>query len=194
MIPRPETEELVYWILESFPSKNEKLRLVDFCTGSGCIALSLKHQLKESNLTATDFSENALDLAKKNAQFNKLDVLFYEHNLLLDNVDFIENHSLDCIVSNPPYIPEKDKLLMHENVLEFEPHLALFVSNDNPLVFYQRIAEIAKDKLKKNALLFFEIHENLSEEVKTILLNLEFTSIEVKKDLQGKNRMIKAIL
>ncbi len=193
LIPRPETEELVYWILESFPSKNEKLSLVDFCTGSGCIALSLKNQMKESNLIATDFSTDALDLAKKNALLNNLEVSYLKHDLLTENDDFIKSHSLDCIVSNPPYIPEKDKLLMNENVLEFEPHLALFVSNDNPLIFYQRIAEIAKNKLKKNAFLFFEIHENLSGEVKRILLNLGFSSVEIKKDLQGKDRMIKAI-
>ncbi len=193
LIPRPETEELVDWIKNSFEKLDEPLSILDFCTGSGCIALALNKIFLQASVSATDVSEQALDLAKENNQLNQLNVSFYQHDLLNEDVSFISDESLDCIVSNPPYIPEKDKLEMSENVLGFEPHLALFVSDENPLIFYQKIAEHALLKLKKGGLLFFEIHENLAEDTKNLLNQMKYHSIEIKKDLQGKDRMIKAV-
>ena len=193
LIPRPETEELVDWIIESFESKTKNYQLVDFCTGSACIALALKSVFSNAHIAATDVSNEALSLATENAIKNKLDIELLHHNLLLDDTDVLKNNSIDCIVSNPPYIPEKDKSEMSENVLNYEPHLALFVSNDNPLIFYQKIAEIAQEKLKPSGLLFFEIHEKLAEETKQLLRELNFQHIEIKQDLQGKNRMLKAV-
>ncbi|MES2589659.1 MAG: peptide chain release factor N(5)-glutamine methyltransferase [Bacteroidota bacterium] len=192
LIPRPETEELVFWVQESFRDKKQEYSFIDFCTGSGCIALSLKNSFPNTHILATDYSYEALVLAKENSELNKLDISFLEHDLLTDTFELMSANSIDCIVSNPPYIPEKDKSEMHENVLKFEPHLALFVSNENPLIFYQKIAEIAKKELKKDGFLFFEIHENLAKEVKAMLLNLDFSDVEIKKDLQGKDRMIRA--
>lgn len=193
LIPRPETEELVDWIKNSFEKTGEKFSILDFCTGSGCIALALDKTFPNGTIYATDVSEQALDLAKENNRLNQLNVSFHQHDILNEDVSFISDESLDCIVSNPPYIPEKDKLQMSENVLAFEPHLALFVSNENPLVFYQKIAEQGQIKLKKGGLLFFEIHENLAKDTKNLLSQLKYHSIEIKQDLQGKDRMIKAI-
>lgn len=192
LIPRPETEELVDWIKESFINRSENLQIIDFCTGSACIALALKSVFKTSKITATDVSQEALDLSLDNANKNQLKIELIKHDLLKESTDFLDDNSLDCIVSNPPYIPEKDKSEMSDNVLNFEPHIALFVSNENPLIFYKKIAEIAKQKLKSGGLLFFELHENLAEETKQLLLKLNFQDIEIKQDLQGKNRMLKA--
>ncbi|MFN5417049.1 MAG: peptide chain release factor N(5)-glutamine methyltransferase [Flavobacteriia bacterium] len=193
LIPRPETEELVDWINHTFINKSHDFQIVDFCTGSGCIALALKRIFLNAQVKATDVSIEALTLSAENASKNQLEIQLLQHDLLQENTDFIEDNSQDCIVSNPPYIPEKDKTEMSDNVLNFEPHIALFVSNENPLIFYQRIAEIAQQKLKSGGFLFFEIHENLAEETKQLLLKLNFHNIEIKQDLQGKNRMLKTV-
>jgi release factor glutamine methyltransferase len=190
LIPRPETEELVAWICETFKNK-ETLSLVDFCTGTGCIALSLKNEFSNSNIIATDISSDALDLATENASLNQLEVLFQQDDVL-NSLMFFEDNSLDCIVSNPPYIPLLDKVKMEDNVLKFEPHLALFVEDDDPLIFYSKITHIGFNKLKSNAYLFFEVHEDLSKEVVDLLYKFNFHDILVKQDLQGKNRMIRA--
>lgn len=192
LIPRPETEELVYWIKESLIYINQEISIVDFCTGSACIALALKHIFPDCKMYATDVSKEALSLAKKNAKLNHLELDFLQNDLLKEDLDFFPEESLDCIVSNPPYIPEMDKNKMNNTVLEFEPPLALFVLDDDPLIFYRKIAEIALQKLKKGALLFFEIHEHFGEQIKMILADFGFQQIEIKKDLQGKNRMIRA--
>lgn len=191
LIPRPETEELVEWILNSV-EKNKGYHIVDVCTGTGCIALALKNNLQDSSVSATDISEEALALAKKNAMLLGVQVYFVQDNALTNESDIFEENSIDIIVSNPPYIPVKDKVAMEKNVLDFEPHIALFVSDENPLVFYKAIAEKAKKLLKKNGCLFFELHEEYAEETKELIVSIGFDEVEIKKDLQGKNRMLKA--
>lgn len=190
LIPRPETEELVEWVMEVAAPENT---LIDFCTGSGCIALALKSQLPKARVYGTDVSKEALELSKENASALNLDVSFIQHDALSDQLpSILTEQSIDIIVSNPPYIPELDKQEMQANVLNFEPHLALFVENDNALIFYKAIASQAARLLKKNGLLFFEIHERLALETKEAIEALGFVDVEIRKDLQGKDRMIKA--
>ncbi len=195
LIPRPETEELVDWIKE-FYSIEKPSKIADICTGSGCIALSLKSIFKDSFIVATDYSQDALALTKENSIDLKLDVKIVEFDARIEDqferLSFNDNTRYDCWVSNPPYIPNKEMSLMSENVLKFEPHLALFVSDIDPLLFYRVISKKANDFLKKSGLLFFEIHEDLSNDVVQLLESLNYINIEVKKDLQGKNRMVKA--
>lgn len=190
LIPRPETEELVEWVMEVAAPDDS---LIDFCTGSGCIALALKNQLTKATVYGTDVSKEALELSKENASSLNLDVSFIQHDALSDQLpSTLTEQSIDIIVSNPPYIPEVDKQEMQANVLDFEPHLALFVDNDNALIFYKAIASQAARLLKKNGLLFFEIHERLAVETKEAIEALGFVDVEIRKDLQGKDRMIKA--
>ena len=190
LIPRPETEELVEWVLEVATPENT---LIDFCTGSGCIALALKNQLTKATVYGTDVSKEALELSKENASSLNLDVIFIQHDALSDQLpSTLTEQSIDIIVSNPPYIPEVDKQEMQANVMDFEPHLALFVENDNALIFYKAIASQATRLLIQNGLLFFEIHERLAVETKEAIEALGFVDVEIRKDLQGKDRMIKA--
>lgn len=190
LIPRPETEELVDWISEN--SNIEKA--VDICSGSGCIALALKMIYKSATILGVDISEDANDLARQNAQLNMLDVTFETADALEIQADFWNTLSdLDLIVSNPPYIPENEKAEMAANVLDFEPHLALFVENNSPIIFYERIADLAQQKLKSGGLLYFELHHLYSTKVIAYLEKIGFQKIEVRKDLQGKNRMLKAV-
>lgn len=191
LIPRPETEELVDWICSSV-DKNQKLEILDICTGTGCIALALKSILTLSNVSATDISLEAIALAKKNAMLLSLDIHFLQDNALIEDTDLFESNSLDLIVSNPPYIPMKEKEMMEKNVLDFEPHLALFVADETPLIFYRAIAEKAIKLLKPNAWLFFELHESYAEQTKELILDVGFHEVEIKLDLQGKSRMLKA--
>lgn len=190
LIPRPETEELVEWVMEVAASENT---LIDFCTGSGCIALALKNELPSATVLATDYSDKALSLSKENASALKLDVEFILHDALSDQLpSTLTEQSIDIIVSNPPYIPELDKQEMQANVLDYEPHMALFVENENALIFYKTIARQAAKLLTENGLLFFEIHERLANETKEAIEALGFADVEIRKDLQGKDRMIKA--
>lgn len=191
LIPRPETEELVEWIRESFHSKPPQ-KILDICTGSGCIALALKSSFINSVVVGSDYSKEAIELAKENALSLNLVIEFLEFDALSNSTyPFIENE-FDVIISNPPYIPNDDKIEMSLNVLNFEPHIALFVENDSPIVFYQKIAENALRFLKPNGYLFFEIHERFSKEVLDDLNQKGFINCQVKKDLQGKYRMVKA--
>ena len=197
LIPRPETEELVEWVKEEYVNNNKGLTIVDVCTGSGCIALALKSVFSDSKIYATDISSEALQLAKENTAKTGLDIEFKQFSAL-DEVEYNQKAnfqlaSFDCWVSNPPYIPEEEKKLMAENVLEFEPHLALFVPDEKALIFYDKIAQMAIKYLKLNGNLFFEIHENLANETKVLLEKIGFQNIEIRKDLQGKDRMIKAV-
>ena len=197
LIPRPETEELVEWVKGVYMDDIQVLNFADICTGSGCIALALKSIFPNSKISGTDISLEALQLARENASKTGLDVDFKQFSAL-DEVEYDEKanfqlESFDCWVSNPPYIPEKEKKLMAENVLEFEPHLALFVSDEKALVFYDKIAQMAIKYLKSKGNLFFEIHENLANETKVLLENIGFQNVEIRKDLQGKDRMIKAV-
>lgn len=187
LIPRPETEELVAWVVEFGPYKT----IVDLCTGSGCIALGLKSKFSESDITGLDISMNALSLAQENSKLTNLDVEFILADVLNINGDLLDQ-KWDCIISNPPYIPTNERESIAENVLNFEPEISLFVGNDNPLIFYKAIVEYAKSNLSENGILFFEIHPNFSAEISDLLKLKGFINIELRKDLQGKNRMIKA--
>lgn len=192
LIPRPETEELVDWITQEFP-KNSNLLIADVCTGSGCIALALKSYFSNATVFATDISQEALQLTQENAKQLNLSV----RTVLSDAktpYSAVSNQlqQSDFWVSNPPYIPMKDKSQMLENVLTFEPHLALFVADEDPLIFYREIGKNALLNLKSGGKLFFEIHEDLSAETADLLKGIGFVNIEMRKDLQGKMRMIKA--
>ena len=187
LIPRPETEELVAWAVEFGPYKT----IADICTGSGCIALGLKSKFSESNVTGLDISTDALSLAKENSKLTNLDVEFIHADVLNINRDLLDQ-KWDCIISNPPYIPSNERESIAENVLNFEPEISLFVGNENPIIFYEAIVKYAKSNLSENGFLFFEIHPDFSAEISDLLKLKGFINIEQRKDLQGKNRMIKA--
>ncbi|TJY36093.1 peptide chain release factor N(5)-glutamine methyltransferase [Pontimicrobium aquaticum] len=192
LIPRPETEELVQWIINCHSEQNKEteLNILDIGTGSGCIAISLAKNLSNAKVFALDISNDALKTAKQNAVNNEVEVEFIEADILdwdCGNLEF------DIIVSNPPYVRELEKEGMSANVLEHEPHLALFVKDDDALLFYRNITEISKTILKPNGQLYFEINESLGERTKDLLVNNDFKSIELKRDIFDKDRMIKAI-
>jgi release factor glutamine methyltransferase len=186
LIPRQETEELVDWIIKD--NRGAKLRILDAGTGSGCIALALKKNLPESTIAAIDISEKALDIAKKNAESMKLDIAFKKANALNLEKE-LEDESFDIIVSNPPYIPSSNTDTVQKSVLMYEPHLALFVPDEKPLLFYESIATYAK-KLKP-VTLYFEINEDLGNDLTELITNMAFKDIIIKTDLNGKNRMLK---
>ena len=193
LIPRPETEELVDWILSDV-NKFDPLEMLDMCTGSGCIALALKSQLKQANISAIDWSQDALDLTAENSQALKLELTIQKIDALSDfNFWSFQPNSFDVWVSNPPYIPLKEKELMESNVLEFEPDMALFVEDDSALIFYENIGKAARLYLKSGGKLYFELNENYAEETKQLMEEIGFISVEIKVDLQGKKRMLKAI-
>ena len=198
LIPRPETEELVEWIVTAVGSlKGEANRnaalnktALEIGTGSGCISIALKKQLRALDIVACDISKAALEVAQKNALAHLADIGFLYLNFL-DHEQWKLLPSFDIIFSNPPYIPLKDKDSMRANVLQHEPHLALFVENDEPLIFYQAIADFAREKLNPGGSIFAEIHETLARDVQTVFEKNRFSSIELKKDMQGKDRMIR---
>ena len=189
LIPRPETEELVAWISELLNLNS----IIDVCSGSGCIALGLKSNFPKANVFGVDLSQDANNLAQSNAIRNNLSVDFYKADALDLNLEFWENmDSVDVIVSNPPYITQNEKAFMNPNVLDYEPHLALFVPNDSPIIFYERIARLALQKLNQNGFLFYELNPDFADQVIEMLKILGFSNIELKNDLQGKKRMLKA--
>lgn len=190
LIPRPETEELVQWILETMKGKPGKV--LDIGTGSGCIAVSLAKHNRQLQVSAIDKSNEALYISEKNNQKLATSVRFFQMDILDMEGGFF-SEKMDVIVSNPPYIKENERKYMHENVLAFEPEMALFVPNTNPLLFYRKIAEIATKSLVPGGHLFFEINEMFGNEVVSLLTDIGFKSVELKKDLQGKDRMVKAI-
>lgn len=187
LIPRPETEELVSWMHESVQS-NRNLKIEDWCTGSGCIALALKNRMPDADVTGMDVSQEALEIARSNAKGLRLDVSFELH----DALSIEKAGKVNVIVSNPPYIPWLEKAQMHQNVTDYEPDLALFVPDEDPLLFYKAIAEYAAKNLNENGLLFFELHEIFGEETKAMVEQLGFSPVEIRKDLQGKDRMLRA--
>jgi release factor glutamine methyltransferase len=187
LIPRPETEELVDWIVTEHKNTQD-LRIIDIGTGSGCIPLAIKYALSSSKVSGVDVDNEALSLAKENANALNLSVDFFQYDIL-STVDM--DKEWDVIVSNPPYIPVKEKADMAKHVIEYEPELALFTTNENPLVFYEKIADFAINNLSENGWLYFEIHESNADEVVNILKNRNFDEISVRKDLQGKDRMIR---
>ena len=188
LIPRPETEELVAWVLnEVDTSKN--INILDIGTGSGCIAISLAKSLPNASVYALDVSEKAIAVAKQNAVLNTAEVEFIRADILSDTGDLTQK--FDVIVSNPPYVRALEKNKMQPNVLEHEPHLALFVANNNPLLFYEAISKYAKKALRANGQLFFEINEYLGVETVNVLHNHNFNNIQLKQDIFGKDRMVK---
>ena len=190
LIPRPETEELVTWVIDDYNSGENDLQILDIGTGSGCIAISIAKHVKKATVTAYDISEKALKVAKRNATQNEVTVQF-------EMVDILQASSLsksfDIIVSNPPYVRELEKEEMKPNVLDNEPHTALFVSDTDPLVFYRKIGQLAFDNLSIDGSLFFEINQYLSEETKQLLQEIGFTEVIIRKDMFGNDRMVKAI-
>jgi release factor glutamine methyltransferase len=189
LIPRPETEELIYWITSQFKNDSSKnLKILDIGTGSGCIAVSLAKLIPNAEVSAMDISREALQTAQENAKINQVQMHFME-------ADVLKMHSLetsfDIIVSNPPYVLAHEKSKMRENVLNFEPHQALFVPDTNPLIFYEKIADLAIRHLNKNGQLFFEINEAYGNEVRDLLVEKGFVDVELKKDLFGKLRMVR---
>lgn len=192
LIPRPETEELVQWAISSVGNKQLVTNnILDIGTGSGCIAISLKKNL-DAQVSAIDISPNALQTAKENAELNNVSVNFIEADILnLTNHSLLTTH-YSLIISNPPYVTLEDKKQMHTNVTDFEPHTALFVPENAPLIFYKAIADFAADHLEKGGLLFFEINESYGEQIVELLNNKSFKNIELRKDMNGRYRMIKA--
>ncbi len=192
LIPRQETEELVDWILKSVNKlENKKVKLLDIGTGSGCIAIALKKYLPEAEVFALDISAEALATAKENAQSNGVSIHFIQQDILNKNSSFPFS-DVDIIVSNPPYVRHSEKTFMQKNVLNFEPHLALFVEDENALVYYEAIADFASKKLIHSGFLFFEINEEKGAAVCEMLEQKGFTSIELKKDMNEKDRMVKS--
>ena len=211
LIPRPETEELVEWIISEV---NKNSAILDIGTGSGCIPISLKKHIPSANISSIDVSKEAIEVAKKNAILNEVDINFIEQDILsIDSLDKViasktkqsasnieitlsktprNDIKYDIIVSNPPYVRELEKAEMNKNVLDNEPELALFVDDNDPLIFYRKIAELAKAHLNENGLLFFEINEYLGKEMLEMLRLFGFKDVMLKKDIFGKDRMIKA--
>jgi release factor glutamine methyltransferase len=188
LIPRPETEELVAWIIKknSNLERSKDLRILDIGTGSGCIAVALAKNIPNAKVFAIDVSEKALATANKNAQRNQVDVTFLHKNILETNSLEME---FDIVVSNPPYVRHLEKTEISKNVLEYEPHLALFVEDHDALLFYRKISQLAQKNLVSNGQLYFEINQYLAKEMQELLENFNFKNIELKKDIYGNDRM-----
>ena len=187
LIPRPETAELVDWVVDDF-SEAEQPAILDIGTGSGCIAVSVAHRLPRAKVSAVDVSPTALEVASCNARANGVEVQFS----LVDILSARPSGTFSAIVSNPPYICECEKATMHKNVLAFEPELALFVPDADPLLFYRRIAQVALQCLVQGGHLYFEINERFGKETCNMLLELGFTDVQLRADFFGKDRMVKA--
>ncbi len=190
LIPRPETEELVRWIVEDNKKNSSPITILDIGTGSGCIAISLAKNLPQVKVYALDVSDSALKVARENTQRNKTNVTFHQADILKLNTLEIK---FDVIVSNPPYVRELEKKEISNNVKNNEPHLALFVADKNPLVFYKTIVDFAQNNLKQHGSLYFEINQYLGNETKQ-LLDASFSEIELRKDMFGNERMLKGVL
>ena len=192
LIPRPETEELVEWILNSSITQHPSPNIIlDIGTGTGCIPIALKANLPQANVSAIDVSEKAIEVAKRNAELNKVEVNFIQANILeVEDLSQLPS-SYNIIVSNPPYVRNLEKQEIKKNVLDYEPHLALFVEDTDALLFYRKIAQLAIENLSPNGLLFFEINQYLGKETVELLQNLGFKNIELKKDVYGNDRMVK---
>ncbi|MBD1398997.1 peptide chain release factor N(5)-glutamine methyltransferase [Pontibacter sp. JH31] len=192
LIPRPETEELVDLVVREHKGQ-QNLSVMDICAGSGCIPLALAANLQVDKVYGLELSEGALQVARANAERYSLPVEWLQQDVF-DPIEGIAPHSLDIVTSNPPYVMEQEKALMRPNVLAYEPHLALFVPDSEPLKYYKRIAELGAGLLKKGGQLYFEINEQYGEEVRQLLLQYGFAEAEVVQDLFNKNRIVKAVL
>jgi len=197
LIPRPETEELVEWVVEEAASHKQQAILpggstiLDVGTGSGCIAIALKRQLSDAHVYACDLSGQALVIAEGNAAANRANIHFRQLDFL-DMGEWATLPPVQILVSNPPYIPIREKASMAPHVVNFEPHLALFVEDQDPLIFYRALADFAKKKLLPGGQVFAEIHEGLGMQVVELFQEADFHPIILKKDMQGKDRMVKA--
>ncbi|MDM1502935.1 peptide chain release factor N(5)-glutamine methyltransferase [Myroides marinus] len=189
LIPRSETEELVEWIINSV-DQSKPIRILDIGTGSGCIGITLANELPLARVTLMDVSVGALETAKNNAIKNDVSVeTILQDVLALDTL----KDKYDIIVSNPPYVRNLEKVEIKNNVLDYEPHLALFVEDNDPLIFYRKIAQLANDNLQEGGILFYEINQYLGEETKALFESHSFVDVELRKDMLGNDRMIKAI-
>lgn len=187
LVPRPETEELIEWIIDC--ERGNNISILDIGTGSGCIAITLAKNILTAKVHAWDISSEALEVAKHNAKRNDVIVDFSQNDILnMDN----HNQLFDVIVSNPPYITQSESKMMHQTVLDFEPHIALFVPDSNPLLFYEHISHFAMNHLRKGGSLYYEINQNNGEDTKSLLANMGFVNIELRHDISGNERMIKA--
>ena len=199
LVPRPETEELVKWIISDWSTVNSQqstVNCIDIGTGTGCIALSLAKELPLAKVTALDISIDALSLAHENAEMLEVgNVDFAEGDILnMDEEHCVAREKYAVIVSNPPYVRECEKAEMEANVLEYDPHAALFVSNENPLIFYRAIGEFGLSHLEKDGALYFEINQYLSQETCDLLIAIGYKNVELREDINGNARMIKATL
>jgi release factor glutamine methyltransferase len=192
LIPRPETEELVQWVVNDNKGE-EELDVVDIGTGSGCIAIALSNNLTDAKVKALDVSQSALELAQINAIANNAAVDFYNLDILNEE-NWKKLKNFDIIISNPPYVLESEKGAMHKNVLNYEPHLALFVPEERPLLFYEKISDLAMKHLNKGGKLYFEINTAFGKEVKNMLLKKGFKDVIVRKDINDKDRFVKACI
>ena len=201
LIPRPETEELVEWVIHNERSQrgvlnslnSQKLKILDIGTGSGCIAISLAKALPNSKVTALDVSAKAIAVAKENAHLNNVAISFLQHDIFEPEPEPELELEFDIIISNPPYIRELEKDEIQNNVKKYEPSLALFVADDNALVFYKAIAQFSQKHLAEGGKLYLEINQYLSEETKTLFENANFKEISLKKDIFENYRMLRCI-
>jgi len=189
LIPRPETEELVRWIIDESNGRDEKI--IDLGTGSGCVPITLKKHCPQMNVYGIDISVNAINIAQKNADMNNTDVNFFIFDLL--NQESLGFELYDIMISNPPYVTLEDKDFMKPNVLDYEPPLALFVPKQNPLIYYRKILDLTDGHLKSGGKLFFEINERFGPEIRSLLIDRGFKSVEIRKDLTGRTRMAKGV-
>lgn len=202
LIPRPETEELVQLLLQALSTHSSSpncedtvgydthsCRVLDFCTGSGAIAIALAKHLPDAEIVATDYSNGILELAQQNAERNLAKVSFLLHNVLKEDGEKLGG-PYQAIISNPPYIPQSRKALLHKNVTDYEPSEALFVPDDDPLLFYRHIAQLGQELLAEGGLLFFETHEDFHDELETMLQHYHYNDIEKKYDINRKPRFI----
>jgi release factor glutamine methyltransferase len=191
LIPRPETEELVEWIVQQSTINHQPttIKILDIGTGSGCIAISLAKNLPNSEVFALDVSEQALATAQRNAESNQVAIQFI-HQSILETEDF--EHQFDIIVSNPPYVRDLEKQEIKKNVLDNEPHLALFVADNDALLFYRKIAQLAQKNLSPTGQLYFEINQYLGQEMVALLKEMNFQNTELRKDVYGNDRMTKS--
>ncbi len=193
LIPRPETEELVDLIIKDNKDK-EQLTILDVGTGSGCIAIALKKNLPQANVVALDISEAALMLAKKNALFNGVMLSFIKQDILEEAPFFSNADAYDCIVSNPPYVCFSERMEMQKNVLEHEPHLALFVPDEDPLLFYKKIGDYALKHLNQGGKLYFEVNASYGLETREMLKQKGLTNLILLNDLNNKNRILRGAI
>ena len=192
LIPRPETEELVHWIINDLKetATDKKYSILEIGCGSGCIAIALQKNLPDTTITAIDISEVALAVAIENSKINNASIDFLLVDFL-DESEWMKLPKVDIIVSNPPYIPVAEKNMLDKNVTHFEPHTALFVPDKSPLLFYEKIANFAKSNLKKSGIIYVETHEDFAAATAAVFSTI-FKDVILKKDLLGKNRMVKA--